>query len=108
MAVLPFLGYSKDILSGLRSYHDPRYASFSQLIQATFDDALTRFSDGTVDVLHLDGCHTYEAVKHDFETWKAKMSDAGVILFHDTANKTNDFGVYQLWGEIENQYPRAF
>jgi hypothetical protein len=97
--------YPKEILKQLRAYHDPRYSGFSRLIESKFDDALPQFTDGTIDVLHIDGHHTYEAVKHDFETWRPKMSDAGVILFHDTYNKSGDFGVYRLWAELEKQFP---
>ena len=97
--------YSPEILKQLRAYHDPKYASFSTLIQSTFDAALSQFADGTIDVLHIDGLHTYEAAKHDFESWKPKLSNTAVVLFHDTAIKTKDFGVYRLWAELEGHYP---
>ena len=65
--------------------HHRRYESFSTLLRMTFDQALEQFQDRSVDLLRHDGCHAYEAVKRDYETWLPKMSESGIILFHDTA-----------------------
>ena len=93
------------ILENLRSHHDARYVEFSQLLELTFDEAAFRFADGEIDLLHIDGYHTYEAVKHDYETWRPRMSDRGVILFHDVAVTRGDFGVWKLWEQLVQQYP---
>jgi len=97
--------YGSGILSELRDYHDSQYGRFSKLIQSTFDQALGYFPDGCVDLLHIDGLHRYEAVKHDFEQWLPKMTDRGVIILHDTNVREGNFGVWKLWREISSRYP---
>jgi hypothetical protein len=97
--------YARDTYTILRDHHDPLYGEFSTLLRESFDDARPRFEDGSIDLLHIDGLHTYEAVRHDFETWLPKMSRSGVILMHDTEVRTGDFGVWRFWEEIRDRYP---
>jgi len=92
--------YGPEILAELRAHHDARYGEFSQLMQMRFDDALAHFEDGSVELLHIDGLHTYEAVRHDFLSWKPKLGSGAVVLFHDTAVETAGFGVGRLWREL--------
>lgn len=97
--------YDDEVLGQLRGKHDAQYGRFSTLIRSTFDDALAQFPDGSIDLLHIDGLHTYEAVRHDFETWKGKLTTRGIVLFHDTRVRQDDFGVWKLWEELCGQYP---
>jgi len=97
--------YGQEILEELRSYHASLYGGFSRLLNSTFHQALSHFSDSSVDLLHIDGLHSYQAVKHDFAAWLPKMSNRGVILFHDTNVREREFGVWQLWEELREQYP---
>jgi len=80
-----------------------KYKHFSNLLKMSFSDARMDVPDG-IDLLHIDGLHTYEAVKEDFETWLPKMNRDGIILLHDIHVRHGDFGVYQLWAEIKSQY----
>src|SRR5690242_19625945 len=47
------------VLAELRAYHDPTYGSFSKLMRTDFDSARDEFADASIDLLHIDGCHTY-------------------------------------------------
>ena len=72
----------------------------SALLRMTFDSAASLIQDD-INLLHIDGLHTYEAVKHDYETWEPKVRD--VVLLHDICVPENpDFGVWKLWAEIKN------
>jgi glycosyltransferase involved in cell wall biosynthesis/GT2 family glycosyltransferase len=96
--------YGSDVLRNLRYFHDRRYASFSTLLQSTFDDALNFVEDGSVDLLHIDGRHRYDDVAHDFQSWRGKLSPRGVVMFHDTNVRERDFGVFRLWAELRADY----
>ena len=96
--------YGDDVYDAVCS-HNRRYNSFSRLIRSDFADACGAFADGSIDLLHIDGCHRYEAVRQDFETWLPKLSKRAVILFHDTAEYAEGFGVHRLWEELSARYP---
>ncbi len=97
--------YGENVYAQLQGYHALKYAGFSRLLRMTFDTAVEYFDDESIDLLHIDGLHTYEAVRHDFETWLPKMSRKGVILFHDTCVRERDFGVWRFWSEVSEKYP---
>jgi hypothetical protein len=98
--------YDANVLATLKAHHDPNYGEFSTLMQREFDDAVTQFEDGSIDLLHLDGRHTYEAVRHDFETWLPKMSPRGVVLFHgSSARHEPGWGVWRFWEVLSWQHP---
>jgi GT2 family glycosyltransferase len=97
--------YGEEVFTRVAATNSEQYSGFSQLIRARFDEALPRFGDGEVDLLHIDGRHLYGDVKEDFESWRPKLSSRGVVLFHDTNVRERDFGVWKLWHELSSVYP---
>lgn len=97
--------YGEDVFANVNAHHQQHYAGFSRLLRMTFDDAATCFSDGSIGLLHIDGLHTYEAVRHDFETWRPKLAPGAVVMFHDTNVRERNFGVWKLWEELQAIYP---
>ena len=90
--------YDDRILAALKAHHDPNYANFSTLLRMEFDEALELFEDGSIDLLHFDGPPTYDDAKHAFETWLPKMSERGVMLFHDIGERHEPgFGAWRAW-----------
>ena len=97
--------FGEEVYSDWRRFHDQRYSAFSDLLRCTFDEALPHLTKGSVDLLHIDGLHTYEAVRHDFEGWRLKLSERAIVLFHDTNERQGNFGVWRLWEELREQFP---
>jgi methyltransferase family protein/SEC-C motif-containing protein len=97
--------YDESVFQNFRRYHDLTYGDFSRFIRSTFDEALGQFTDGSIDLLHIDGRHRYEGVRHDYETWKPKLSSRAIVLFHDTQVRSNNFGVFKFWQEISELLP---
>lgn len=92
-------------------YHDVQhittnlFPNIATLKQMTFDEALSDFEAETINLLHIDGFHHYEAVKHDYETWLPKLAPKAIVLFHDIAITIPGFGVWKLWSELKTKFP---
>lgn len=99
--------YDDSVYLDIAAYVEEHYASFASPMRRTFDEAAGEFKESSIDLLHIDGTHTYEAVRHDVDTWLSKMSERGVIVMHDVCEHQAEFGVYRVWDELQQRYPTS-
>lgn len=97
--------YGEDVYRRVVDYCRENYAGCSYLIRSLFADACNHFERDSIDLLHIDGLHTYDAVKEDYQTWVSKVRPGGLLLFHDIAVRRDDLGVWKFWKEIGELYP---
>lgn len=97
--------YGQEVFDQVALHWEHHHKLRSQLIRSTFDDALNYFEDRSIDILHIDGLHTYEAVLHDYQTWFPKLKPNSLVLFHDINVRERDFGVWRLWQELKAAHP---
>jgi hypothetical protein len=60
---------------------------YPRFIKETSENAFYNFfvrQDIKIDLLFIDGDHSYEGVKKDFELYSTILSDNGIIIIHDT------------------------
>lgn len=61
---------------------------------------------GGVDLLFLDGDHTYSGVKRDYEIYGDLVSENGVIVFDDIATRgKSGISVCKFWAELREEEP---
>ncbi len=85
--------------------HNEAYKAFSSLIRKPSVKAAGDFHDRSVELLHIDAGHTYEAIKDDFFAWIPKMRKGGIILIHDTVCMGPGLGVNEFYNEIKDLFP---
>jgi hypothetical protein len=97
--------YGEEVFTEVKNIKESYYQNLKiNFIRSTFDEASELFADNSIDMLHIDGYHTYNAVKHDFELWLKKVSSNGIVMFHDITEIRDDFGVHLFWAEIKEKY----
>ena len=97
--------YPDQIFQEVEEHRAQNYNSFAHLKRLTFAEALPDFADKSIDILHIDGRHFYDDVRQDFLDWLPKLSDNGIVLFHDTQIRERNFGVYQFWEQLSQVRP---
>jgi len=71
-----------------------------ELIIGDFE-SISKKWEKEIDILHIDGYHTYEAVKSDYNNWSRFVKNDGIILFHDVC--VPDYGVKDFFKELDNK-----
>jgi predicted AlkP superfamily phosphohydrolase/phosphomutase len=70
-----------------------------------FSEGLTHIEDNTIELISIDGHHSYESVSRDFKNALPKINkNRGVVLFHDVNEYQEGFGVSRFWMELKKDY----
>jgi len=74
---------------------------------ATAEGIRQLLGDRLVDFLLIDGDHSYEGAKTDYELYSPLVARGGLIGFHDIVPVASDRnnGVPQLWQELKKSWP---
>ncbi|QDV39613.1 glycosyltransferase [Tautonia plasticadhaerens] len=91
--------------TGLREHHDLRYGRFSTLVPGGAGDALARFEEGAVDLLHLVGSPLLGDTVAVLDDWLPKMSPRGVALLHGTRSDDRPGGTRRAWTRVKDRFP---
>ncbi len=73
---------------------------------STFKKIKEILDNRKLDLLFIDGEHTYNGVKKDFEMYKSLVKSGGLICFHDIVpgSYSNVGKVPNFWREIREEY----
>ena len=102
---------------GYPKWRIPLYKSFAKekqrlyLIRASSHDPRTLknvrriLGENKLDFLFIDGDHTYEGVKKDFEMYVPLVRKGGIVTFHDIVPGPLELvgGVPKFWNEIKRE-----
>jgi cephalosporin hydroxylase len=75
--------------------------------QSTYETLVNTLNGELIDFLFIDGDHTYEGVKQDYEMYSKLVHPNGYIAFHDINNTeyhiSRNVHVDKLWNELQQE-----
>jgi predicted O-methyltransferase YrrM len=77
--------------------------------EQTVEEVRRRIGNRPIDFLFIDGDHTYEGARRDFQLYSKLVAPGGRIALHDIAPQRKDpsIEVWKLWDEIKAQGHRT-
>jgi predicted O-methyltransferase YrrM len=101
---------------GYSALRIPIYRRFARLRQklnlvradshdaGTFERVKELFGTSEIDFLFIDGDHTYDGVRKDWEMYSPLVRKGGLIAFHDIAGNYEDTQVKRFWDSIKTGF----
>lgn len=82
--------------------------NFISLYVMTTEVFAKTYPELVFDYVYIDGNHSYEGVRFDFETFFPRLRETGLVSFHDINVKQRMpeglYGVHKLWPELKGKY----
>lgn len=97
---------------GYSSWKKPLYQSFERASQdlhllrcdsheaSSLDSVNAILAGRKIDFLLIDGDHSYEGVKRDWEMYSPLVRSGGLVAFHDVAKSYDETQVERFWREL--------
>jgi predicted O-methyltransferase YrrM len=95
----------RDTLKYVTERKEMHSLNLLEIIKGDFAEIAKAWSR-PLDILHIDGYHTFEAVQNDFKNWSPFVKNDGVILFHDTA--IGQFGIKDFFRTLNQGHRLHF
>ena len=96
--------FGQEAFCDVDGHNNAHYKSFAQLIRSDFGEALKHFEEGSIDLLHIDGGHSYDSLRADYKSWRKLLSKSAVVLFHGTNVRESGFGSARVWQELAKEH----
>ena len=68
----------------------------------TFEEASKQVKT-SIDLLHVDGLHTFKAVSYDFKCFRHLLAPGAIVLFHDVYTSFPEMRLF--WTLMARRYP---
>ncbi len=72
---------------------------------ATLEETKRLLAGHSIDFLFIDGDHTYDGVKTDYQMYSPLVRPGGLIVFHDIAGNYADTQVKSFWDTLTPTHP---
>jgi len=96
--------YGEDVFETVKRVAGTCFGSLRiTLVRKHLAEAAPSFENESIDLLHIDGTHTYEALSEDLKTWLPKLAPEGVVFLHDVHTERHD--TTRLWRELALEHP---
>ncbi|MDP2649452.1 MAG: class I SAM-dependent methyltransferase [bacterium] len=73
----------------------------------TSEEFAKKYKKRTYQYIYIDGDHSYEGVKKDFNLFWSRLEKGGLMVFHDVTVKEYPglpkFGVWKFWQEVKGE-----
>lgn len=89
----------------LKSYFpDCHLLNLDSHSEPTLDTVKEILNGEKLDILFIDGDHSYSGVRKDFEMYKSLVRSGGMVVFHDInyIPQLPECEVYKFWNELFN------